>query len=160
MFWIVLLFAQAAAAPQVERGQALFLDPAKGCVNCHALKGKGTAVGPNLTGIGRLSPAAIATAVHSTVTQYVQKVKLSSGETFAAMPAKADEKTAFFDLSKTPPELRTFDKAAIKDVSANDNWKHPPAAAKISGETLADIVAYIRYASTGARTPVDPGDVQ
>jgi mono/diheme cytochrome c family protein len=39
-------------------------------------------------------------------------------------------------------------------------WKHPPAANKISSEQLADIVAYIKFASTGSRKAVDPADVQ
>ena len=80
MFWIVMFLAQAAAVPsQTERGEALFLDAQQGCANCHALKGKGTAVGPDLTGLGRLAPQAIAMAARSTVTQYVQVVKLKSG---------------------------------------------------------------------------------
>lgn len=160
MFWIVLLFAQAAAAPQVDRGQALFLDSAKGCASCHALKGQGTAVGPNLTAIGRLAPATIATAARSTVTQYVQKVTLKSGGSFPGMPAKPDDRTSFFDVSKNPPELRTLDKDAIKEVGGNDIWKHPPAASKIAASDLADIIAYIRYAATGSRAAVDPADVQ
>ena len=53
MHWIsLLLFVQAASAQtQIERGEALFLNAEKGCATCHALKGKGTAVGPDLTGI-------------------------------------------------------------------------------------------------------------
>jgi cytochrome c1 len=39
-------------------------------------------------------------------------------------------------------------------------WKHPPAVDKHTAQQLADIVAYIRYAATGARQPVDPADAQ
>jgi mono/diheme cytochrome c family protein len=39
-------------------------------------------------------------------------------------------------------------------------WKHPPAVDKHTAQQLADIVAYIRYAVTGVRQPVDPSDVQ
>src|ERR1039457_7387736 len=53
MFWIVLFLAQAAVPSQIERGEALFFDAQQGCGSCHALKGKGTAVGPDLTGLGR-----------------------------------------------------------------------------------------------------------
>ena len=107
MFWIVLLMAQAAVPSQIERGEALFFDAQQGCGNCHALKGKGTAIGPDLTGIGRLGPQAIAMAARSTVTQYVQVVKLKSGETFPAMTGKKDDKSVvLFDLSKTPPEKK------------------------------------------------------
>jgi hypothetical protein len=78
MFWIALLLAQTAVTPQIERGEALFFDPAKGCASCHALKGRGTAVGPDLKVIGGLAPPAIAVAARSTITTYVQNVKLKS----------------------------------------------------------------------------------
>jgi hypothetical protein len=158
---IVLLFAQAATTPQIDRGQAYFLDPSQGCASCHALQGKGTAVGPDLGVMGRLPPGAIAVAVRSTLTQYVQKVKVkSTKETFPGMPAKADGKSAFYDVSKNPPELRVLDKSDIQAVTANDQWKHPPGVAKIAPERLADIIAYIRWATTGARTHVDPAEAQ
>lgn len=50
MIWLsaLLFFFQAAAPnPQIERGRTLFLADGK-CGTCHALKGKGTAVGPDL----------------------------------------------------------------------------------------------------------------
>src|SRR5215813_11150136 len=130
MLWIVMLFfAQAASSQtQVERGESLFLEAGKGCGSCHALKGKGTAVGPDLTGIGRLAPQAIAMAARSTVTQYVQVVKLKSGEKFPAMTGNKDEKSVvLFDLSKNPPEKKDVTPADIASTASNDVWKHPPA---------------------------------
>jgi mono/diheme cytochrome c family protein len=161
MFWIVLMLAQAAVTSQIERGEALFFGAANGCSSCHALKGRGTAVGPDLRGMGRLTPAAIVMAVHSTATQYVQDVKLKSGETFPAMPGAKDDKTIqLYDLSKTPPEQRKTDLAEIGSMTNTSKWKHPPAVNKHTAEQLADIVAYIRYAATGTRRPVDPSEVQ
>jgi len=161
MFWILMLFAQAAVPSQTERGEALFFNAQQGCAACHALKGKGSAVGPDLTGLGRLGPQAIAMATRSTVTQYVQVVKLKAGDTFPAMPGKKDDKTVvLFDLSKNPPEKKELAPADIASMSGNDAWKHPPAAAKIDAAQLADIVAYIKFATTGSRKAVDPADVQ
>jgi mono/diheme cytochrome c family protein len=162
MFWMVMFLAQAAAVPtQVDRGEALFFDAQQGCGKCHALKGKGTAVGPDLTGLGRLGPQAIAMAARSTVTQYVQVVKLKSGESFPAMPGKKDEKVVvLFDLSKNPPEKKEVAPSDIASQGSNDVWKHPPAASKIDAEKLADIVAYIKYAATGTKKAVDPADVR
>jgi cytochrome c551/c552 len=92
VIWVALLMAQSASAQtQIERGEALFLDPALGCGTCHALKGKGTAIGPDLKGIARLSPAGIAMAVRSSVTQYVQVVTLKSGESFPTLPPPAGD---------------------------------------------------------------------
>jgi mono/diheme cytochrome c family protein len=161
MLWIALMLAQATVTPQIDRGEALFFGTANGCSSCHLLKGRGTAVGPDLKIIGRLSPAAITMAVHSTATQYVQEVKLKSKETFPAMPGAKDAKTIqLYDLSKTPPELRKIDLTEIDSLTNTNRWKHPPAVDKPTAQQLADIVAYIRYAVTGNRQPVDPADVQ
>ena len=161
MFWIVLMLAQASVTPQIDRGEALFFGTANGCSSCHLLKGRGTAVGPDLRGIGRLTPAAIVMAVHSTATQYVQDVRLKSKETFPAMPGAKDDKTIqLYDLSKTPPELRKMELAEIETMTNTASWKHPPAVARHTAQQLADIVAYIRYAATGVRQPVDPADAQ
>jgi mono/diheme cytochrome c family protein len=162
MFWIVMFLAQAAAVPsQTDRGEALFLDTQQGCASCHMLKGKGTAVGPDLTVLGRLGPQAIAMAARSTVTQYVQVVKLKSGGSFPAMTGKKDDKVVvLFDLSKNPPEKKEVAPSDIASMSGNDVWKHPPAANKIGNAQLADIVAYIKYAASGSKKAVDPEDVK
>lgn len=161
LIWVVLLMAQSAAPSQIDRGEALFLDPALGCGTCHALKGKGTAVGPDLRGIARLSPAGIAMAVRSSVTQYVQIVKLKSDESFPTMPpAAGDQAVQLFDLSKMPPEPHKVERADIVSTTPNGVWKHPPSTRKYTNEQLADIIAYVRYAGAGTKTPVDPDDVK
>jgi len=162
MHWIsLLLFVQAASAQtQIERGEALFLNAEKGCATCHALKGKGTAVGPDLTGIGRLGPAAIAMAARSPVTQYVDVLKVKDGGSFPAFTAsKAGDKIIVFDLSKNPPEKKEL-VAADVTKSGNDKWKHPPAVAKMEGQDFADIIAYIRFAASGTKKTVEPSEVQ
>lgn len=161
MVWIFLLMAQAAVPSQTDRGEAIFFDAQNGCGNCHALKGKGTAIGPDLTVMGRLAPAAIAMAIRSTVTQYVQTAKLKSGGSFPAMTGKKDDKTVvLFDLSKMPPEKKEFAPADIASMGSNDGWKHPPAANKISADQLADIVAYVKFAATGSKKLVTPTEVR
>jgi len=159
MLWVaILLWANAAAPQQAQRGEALF---AEKCTQCHALKGRGTAVGPDLSVIGRLPPQAIATAIHSTATEYVQAIKLKSGETFPGMPLAGDDShTQFYDVSKTPPELRKVEASDVASITSQDAWKHPPAIANYSSQQVADIVAYVRYAVTGTFKPVDPADMQ
>jgi mono/diheme cytochrome c family protein len=156
MIWLVLLLAQSAVPTQFERGEAIFLDPARGCAGCHALKGKGTAVGPDLKDIAHLTPPGIAMAIRSTVTQYVQVINLKSGRTFPAMPPKAGQT---YDLSKTPPEAVSAADGEIASTSANNGWKHPPSKAKFTSEELADLIAYIRFAGANNRQPVSPSDV-
>lgn len=161
MIWVVLLWAQSAAQQQVQRGEALFLEASKGCVNCHALKGHGTAAGPDLSIIGRLSPQAIVTAVRSSATQYVQGVKLKSGESFPGMPAGQDEKMLqFYDVSKMPPELRKIERTDLESAANQDQWKHPPSLGGYTNQQLADIIAYIRASVTGTAKSVSAAEIE
>ena len=117
-------------------------------------------MGPDLTVMGRLAPAAIAMAARSTVTQYVGVAKVKGGGSFPAMTGKTDASTVvLYDLSKTPPEKKEMAPADFT-MGANDKWKHPPSQAKISNEQLADIVAYIKYAATGSKKTVSLDDVK
>jgi mono/diheme cytochrome c family protein len=165
MFWVLVFLAQSAAAqsavsPQIQRGETLFFESAAGCGNCHSLKGRGTAIGPDLKGVARLSPAGLAMAIRSTATQYVQTMKVKSAGSFPAMPPGPDAKMVkVYDLSKMPPEVHEVDRGEIS-MSPNNAWKHPPSAAKYSDEQIADLIAYVRYAGAGNRTPVDPADVK
>lgn len=162
MIWLsVLLFLQAAAPnPQIARGQELFFADGK-CGTCHALKGKGTAVGPDLKVLGRVGVRALVTAIRASRTEYVEAVKVKGGDTFPGMKAASTDPATvqYYDLSKTPPELR---KIPAADVSKSDNatWKHPPSTGGYTNQQLADIVAYIRYVAAGDRKPVDPSDVE
>ena len=45
-------------------------------------------------------------------------------------------------------------------MTPNSEWKHPPSTRKYTNEQMADIIAYVRYAGAGTKTPVDPGDVK
>jgi mono/diheme cytochrome c family protein len=158
MIWVLLLLAQAATpTTQLGRGEALFFDTAHGCGGCHALKGKGTAVGPDLKDVARLSPKGIAMAVRSTVTQYVQVVKLKDGRSFPAMPPKGEQ---VYDLSKMPPEAITAGAADIASTAANNGWKHPAAEQHLTDPQIADLVAYIRFAGANNRQAVAPDDIK
>jgi mono/diheme cytochrome c family protein len=158
--WLLLLMAQAAAPAQTDRGEALFFDAAKGCGSCHAMKGKGTAAGPDLKDLSRLTPKGLAMAVRSSVTQYVVQAKLKTGETFPAYVVKVDDTTVTaWDVSKRPPEPHKIAKA---DMTSTDNqsWKHPPSVNKLTEEELADVIAYIRFAGANSRTPVGVDDIK
>ena len=163
MIWLsVLLFLQAAAPnPQIGRGQTLFFADG-GCGSCHALKGRGTAVGPDLKVLGRVGVRALVTAIRASRTEYVETIKLKEGDAFPGMKAASSDATTlqYYDLSKTPPELRKFAAGDVQSKSDNSIWKHPPAVGGYTNQQLADIVAYIRWAYGGERKPVDPSDVE
>jgi mono/diheme cytochrome c family protein len=164
MNWLaVLLLAAPAVAQEIPeqagRGQALFFGDAK-CGTCHSLKGRGTAVGPDLKNIARLSPRGVAMAVRSTRTQYVQAVKVKGKGEFPGMKSSEDAQTIqFYDVSANPPELKKLDKAAITTTD-NQTWAHPPSAAKLTNEQMADIIAFVRWASFNDKKEIDPTEVQ
>jgi mono/diheme cytochrome c family protein len=163
MIWLsVLFFLQAAAPnPQIERGQTLFYADT-GCGTCHALKGRGTAVGPDLKVLGKVGVRALVTAIRASRTEYVETVKLKTGDPFPGMKAASADAAvlAYYDLSKTPPELRKFAAADVQSKTDNSSWKHPPSVGGYTNQQIADIVAYIRWATAGDRKAVDPSDVE
>jgi mono/diheme cytochrome c family protein len=162
MIWLSVLLLQAAAAPtpQIQRGETLFFAQ-NGCGTCHAMKGRGTAVGPDLRILGKVGVRALVTAIRASRTEYVETIKLKQGEPFPAMKvSESATSDQYYDLSKTPPELKTFAPSDIESKTDNSTWKHPPSQGGWTNEQLADIVAYIRWAATGDKKPVDPGDVE
>ncbi|HXI44436.1 MAG TPA: c-type cytochrome [Bryobacteraceae bacterium] len=169
-FWMVMALTAGAAMAadaklpaQAARGQVFFFDEtaARHCGSCHALAHKGTAVGPDLTRLARLNARAIVMAIRATRTQYVVNVKLKDGTEFPGMAgAKDDAGAQYYDLSATPPALR---KLASKDVAAvvdNATWKHPPESAGYTAPQLADVIAYIKWASYGDTKGVNPDEVE
>jgi putative heme-binding domain-containing protein len=167
--WPFLLIAGCALAADVKppaqaaRGQAFFLDEtnAKHCGTCHSLAKQGTAVGPDLSKLARLNPRAILMAVRASRTEYVQNVKLKNGTEFAGMPVAQDATTAqYYDLSVTPPVLRKLDRSEIALVGDNSVWKHPPESAGYTAQQLADVIAFIKWASYGDTKGVSVDDVQ
>jgi putative heme-binding domain-containing protein len=166
--WPVLIIAGCALAAdtkppaQAARGQAFFLDEtnAKHCGTCHSLAKQGTAVGPDISKLARLGPRAILMAVRASRTEYVQNVKLKNGTEFAGMPVAQDATTAqYYDLSVTPPVLRKLDRSEIALVSDNSVWKHPPESAGYTAQQLADVIAFIKWASYGDTKGVSVDDV-
>jgi putative heme-binding domain-containing protein len=166
---ICVLLASAysvmAAGPpaQAARGQVAFFDEnvAAHCGGCHSLAQKGTAVGPDLTRLARLNARAIVMAIRATRTEYVQSIKLKDGKEFPGMPGAKDATTVqYYDLSATPPVLRKLGKSDIASVGDNATWKHPPESAGYTAQQLADLIAYIKWASYGDTKGVSPADTE
>jgi len=158
-----LLAADAKPPAQAARGEAAFLDEsvATHCGGCHSLAHKGTAVGPDLSRLARLNARAIVMAIRATRTQYVQWVKLKDGKEFPGMPGAKDENSvSYYDLSVTPPALKKFEKSEIASTSDNSVWKHPPESAGYTPQQLADIIAYIKWASYGDTKGVSTADTE
>jgi hypothetical protein len=170
---VLLLTAYAAVAAgqasdgkppaQAARGQAAFFDEnvAAHCGGCHSLAQKGTAVGPDISRLSRLNARAIVMAIRATRTQYVQVVRLKNGKEFPGMPGATDSATVqYYDLSVTPPAIRKLEKSGIASTGDNAAWKHPPESAGYTAQQLADVIAYIKWASYGDTKGVNPADTE
>lgn len=149
---------------QTDRGRLLFLNSTKGqaCATCHSLEGKGTSVGPDVTRLaGVVGPRGLAMTILMTMTAYVQDISLKDGRRFPGIQkAKEGDTVAIFDLSKTPPELLTLQAADISSMKENTKWTHPPTTAGYTPEELADIIAYLKFAATGATKEISVGELK
>jgi putative heme-binding domain-containing protein len=148
---------------QAARGQKIFLDEsnAQRCATCHQLGKDGTAVGPDLAKLARLSPRAIVISINSTRTVYTQEVTLKARRTFPGMvAAEKDGKVKIYDLSKTPPEELNLDKSEVYSIKDNSSWRHPPESKAYSDAQLADVIAYIRWVAYGDTKGVSPSELK
>src|SRR5688572_26315344 len=168
-FWLLMAMASGYALAsdakppeQAARGEAIFFgdNAVARCGSCHFLAGKGTAVGPDISRLARLSPSGIATAIRATLTEYVKTVKLISGSEFPGMPVKKDTASLqYYDLSSKPPILRKLAQNDVASTGENATWKHPPASAGFTAQQFADVIAYIKWASYGDTKVVNLSDI-
>lgn len=143
--------------PQIERGQDLFTNSRKGtaCKTCHSLGGFGTAIGPDLTNMASNgSVHSIVMTMHMTMTEYVRRVQTPVSSFPGMLKGKIGDQVQYYDLSQMPPELRTFTTRQIVSTERDEKWKHPPAIANYTPEELTDIIAFLKWASTGSETEI------
>lgn len=156
--------AQTQPPPQAQRGKELFQKSPKGvaCATCHTLGGIGTAVGPDLKNISSVVGShGLVKTMQMQSTAYVQLVKLAAGESFPGIQKqKQGEELEIWDLSKNPPELRKLASKEVTSMTGDHKWKHPAAAADYTSQELADIIGFLKFASTGSRKELKVEDVE
>lgn len=148
--------------PQAQRGQTLFQKSPKGvaCGTCHTLGGIGTAIGPDLSKLASAAtPRGLVMAIEMTMTAYVQQVKTAKSEFPGIQKQKVGDSLEIWDLSKLPPTLRTFAADEIRSMRGNEKWVHPPTAAHYEKQELADIIGFLKFASTGLEKEVTPAEL-
>ncbi len=123
---------------QVERGRDWFLHSSKvlACATCHALEGKGTAAGPDLTRLASvIGPRGLLMTIQMSMTAYVQQFELTNGRRFPGIQKeKNGELLTIFDLSRTPPAELKLKQDDVASMKANTVWRHPPASADYSDQ--------------------------
>ena len=149
--------------PEAARGHALFFDPARNnCAVCHAVGGRGIAIGPDLTTMraNMIGPAPntlpvndgaeLTNQIHATHSRHVLTAKLATGEEFPALLAEQNaDHLRLYDLTLTPPVLRTLARRDVVSLVQNANWRHEDFVKNYSAAELEDIVVYLRWAATG-----------
>ena len=159
-----VLKAEDSGAAQVERGRQLFLNSAKGrpCATCHSMEGAGSAIGPDLKRLASvIGPRGLVMTIQMSMTAYVQEVKLINGHTFPGLQKEKDKGVVeMWDLSKVPATLLKLKDSEIASQKTNTAWKHPPASAGYNNQELADIIGYLKFASTGVQKEVTTAELK
>ena len=134
----------AAAA----RGHELFSDPPRGnCGGCHAVGGRGIAIGPDLTA-GK-SPEMLS-EIGATRSRHIVTAKLKNGEEFPALIAEQSaHEIRLYDLTLSPPVMRTLLGSEIVSLVPNSSWRHSDFVKDYSRSELEEIVVYLRWAAPG-----------
>ncbi len=162
-----MLFSAAAQTKpvpkQVERGRELFLNSPKGtpCATCHTMAGLGNAVGPDLKPLASVVPArGMVMAIKMDMTQDVLEVKTATGTFPGLLKQKDADQLQIWDLSQSPPVLRTLTAKEVQSMLRTEKWGHPPTSAGYTSQELADIIGFLKWASTGAVKEVKVDDIE
>jgi putative heme-binding domain-containing protein len=152
------LLAADAPNAQIDRGRQWFLHSTKGlaCATCHSLEGNGNSIGPDLTRLASVvGPRGLVMTIEMTMTAYVQRVELRNGREFPGIQKQKDgDILEIYDLSKTPAVLLKVKSADVASMKGNTKWTHPPTSAGYLPNELADIIAYLKFVSTGVAKEV------
>jgi cytochrome c2 len=153
---------KSAPTPQIERGRELFTNAKKGvaCKTCHSLAGIGTAIGPDLTNMATNgSVHSIVMTMHMTMTEHVVRVKTAVSSFPGILKQKFGDRVEYYDLSQIPPVLRTLFTNQIVSAERDEKWRHPPAMANYNAQELADVIAFLKFATTGSQQEIAAADV-
>jgi cytochrome c1 len=165
-FAISLTLAAQDKSPitaQAQRGRETFSKSSKGtaCATCHAMAGNGTAIGPDLTNMASYAPPrGFVSTMRMSMTEHVVEVKTADGIFPGIQKQKQGDEIEIWDLSQMPPVLRKLAAKDVQSMNRDQKWKHPPAAVEYTSQELADLVAYLKWATTGSRKEIKVDEVE
>ena len=137
-------FSPFSGPPQARAGQDLFFDATKGttrCSTCHAMGGRGIAIGPNLE---KSSESDLSIPrIRSTGSHHVLTARLQDGESFPALRfGQTDDQARLYDLTLPPPVLRTFGRGEIQSLRSASDWSHDSVVKSYTDRELEKIIHY------------------
>lgn len=133
--------ARPKLSPDAQRGRDLFADQVRGltrCSNCHQADGLGIAVTVPLASI----PENVA-ALRQLATPKIETAT-AEGDTFPALVLNRNgAQVKVYDLTVTPPVLRTFAKGAVT-FKPGATWRHEAMLAPYQNAELEAILAFLK----------------
>ena len=136
----------ASAAGIAERGKAVF--EGKGaCLGCHRVNGNGSRLGPDLSNIGQLRRSVeIETSLVDPDAEILggnrfYRVVTRDGVTTTGRLLNLDTFTV--QLIDSKEQLRSFQKAGLRDFGFIEKSPMPSYRDKLSAQELADVVSYL-----------------
>jgi cytochrome c oxidase cbb3-type subunit III len=138
-----------------ERGKLVF-ETKGGCLACHRVNGAGNRVGPDLSDIGRLRRAV---ELESSIvdpnaeifyTNRSYRVVAKDGTVATGRLLNVDTFTV--QLLDTKEQLRSFDKAGLREYGFVDSSPMPSYRGKLTDQEIADAVSYL-VSLKGSKTP-------
>ncbi len=126
-----------------QRGRDLFFDAVRGirCSTCHAVEGRGIAIGPNVGVLARASAAGIRKAPAPNV-----RTAAVGGDSFPALVVdQKQDWVKLYDLTKPPPVLRTVAASETKLADGAAGWSHAAVTANYTDAELAAVAEYLRW---------------
>jgi hypothetical protein len=80
----------------------------------------------------------------------VVTAKLKNGEEFPALLVEQNvQEIRLYDLTLSPPVMRTLLRAEIISLGPNSSWRHSNFVKDYSRAELEEIVVYLRWAASG-----------
>jgi putative heme-binding domain-containing protein len=128
------------------RGRAVY-DGKGACAGCHRVNGKGSLMAPDLSDIGVLrQPAAIQRSLLEPTTGMLPinravQIAMRDGRTLRGR--RVNEDTATVQLIDQNDKLVSLAKSDIREMVAAKTSDMPSIAGKLTGDELADLLAYL-----------------
>ena len=131
-----------------RRGRDLFFDATRGiqCSTCHSAGGRGIAVGPDLDSPTVADQDRFLSLVRASRSRHVLTATLKDQCVFPALRFELNKGwMKLYDLTSTPPVLRTFASSTIVSLVNAQDWSHKSVTLDYEDEELKAIAEFLAW---------------